>query len=228
MLHVNNLCGFGSVAVVAAAAGPTPTVRSGSTVTAEGTGTSPAFTWPSGGNAPAANDIALVSLGGLYDTTISWPAGNEIAELTHTASSNQTHGAFWMRCTGSESGTFTATFGTSRHWTIALTLISGCKTSGTPYESLSVNEGTSTSATGTAITTTGANRLGVTMYSVREGWIIGSPPSGWTEVYDYFSTDNPALALDTKEIATASTESAAVRSNSNVTWITRSMAFLPT
>lgn len=110
-----------------------------------------------------------------------------------------------------------------------MTLYQGCITSGTPYEDLNSNQGTSTTPTSTAIDTTAADRLGVIVTASREGWIYATDlsASGWTEQFNIGATNRPSMAVDLKNIASATTEAAVSRTESNVSWVTFSLALLP-
>src|SRR5205085_1231231 len=70
----------------------------------------------------------------------------------------------------------------------------GCVASGTPYEQLGNNTGTSTSMTGTAVTTSGNNEF-ILNFCVSSDIATGSTPSaGWTETYDLDSFSGVADA----------------------------------
>lgn len=146
----------------------------------------------------AANDIALlhvVMVDADSANTISTPAG-------WTSASNQDidgetsgkNAVFWKRLAGGESGSVSVSPGSALSGPDLIcgrmTIWRGAVASGTPYEQLGNNNGSSTSLTGSSVTTTGANRriLNFGCYGFSGTLTTATPSAGWTEVYDHASS----------------------------------------
>ena len=102
------------------------------------------------------------------------------------SNTNQSTWWYWKRLTGSE-GNPTLTSGTSFNTSLGgyarLYIFRGCRTSGDPFEVVTMNGTPTTSTTpgSAAITTTGPDRLAVCFALVDDDntWASGNPPSGW-------------------------------------------------
>jgi hypothetical protein len=74
---------------------------------------------------------------------------------------NQSQRTFWKRATGADSGTYTTTFSASTFAEAVAIRVSGCVTTGTPYDVVTsaTDSANSTVTPAVSVTTTGANRL---------------------------------------------------------------------
>lgn len=177
----------------------------------------------SGNLAPAlpaghvANDI-LVLNAWVYNTggsppSITTPTGYTL--LQTNSSGNFLHKVFWKRDNGSESAPsvpFTAGGTTTTECAVAiLSAFSAAITTGDPTEGVSgaIVTTPAASITGRAITTTGADRLGVQVVAMNDN-VTATINNSWDERSDVLTTtgSDAALYLATKTIATASTEGA--------------------
>lgn len=193
----------------------------GSTPTSEGNGgladnsdsaADPPVAYPAG---LQAGDIALLHAyiddpGGA--NSIATPAGwTLIAHELQNADASTANALYWKRLTGSESGTVSITSGSGHAATDSfcgvMSIWRGCIASGTPYEGLANNTGGSTTLTGAAVTTTGANRR-VLHFGGHSGTATATPAATWTEVYDYETNSgspNAGVKCYAIEAASAST-----------------------
>lgn len=226
-------------------AGPTPTFVSSGTLQNSGTASATyTATYPASGL--QADDIALVFLLGVENVgsaptwTMSAPSGwntitGPLDPGLYSIISARSY-AFWKRLTGSESGTqnFTSSSSTTRFRFTGMSVFRGCVASGTPYEGLNTNHSAAGTADldprGASITTTGANRLGVTYIGVTDNTAGATPPGDWTSRYDSNNaTSNLHNVLSTKELVSAGTEAAQNPSNlgSTESWCSVALALLP-
>lgn len=213
-------------------AGPTPAFKS---VSAIGAGTSPvAVTWP----ATALNDVAVLqvssnTLNTVY--TIDTPSGAWGVLAGPQTRESLTTKAFWLRCAGTESGSVSVTIsggsGGSSPTAVALSLWTGCKETGDPFEAATGNGGTGSSMVGSAIVTTGANRRIVTL-GVTENDVLSNSAPNFSERYDLTTTAGLDAALscyDFEKVAAGSQGAETITLAAGVNrWCTLSFALLPT
>jgi hypothetical protein len=111
-----------------------------------------------------------------------------------------------------------------------ISIIRGCLATGTPYEGVAATLGQNTGPTGSAVTTTGPNRL-VANFIGKTGALTNSiPASGWTEEYEQsgtVATLTVDLVMHDKVQATAGTVAAEATTPNQARWRMVSLAFLP-
>lgn len=137
-----------------------------------------------------ADDIAFLQAV-IYDSlsanTVNTPSGwTLVSQDTLDGATNLNHALFWKRLTGAESGTVNITTSAGHGGTDTLagviSIWRGCIPTGTPYEALANNTGTSTSLTGSSVTTLGPRRMVVNFGAC--GNFGSTPATNWTEQYD--------------------------------------------
>ncbi|MDP9424034.1 MAG: hypothetical protein M3Q19_14600 [Pseudomonadota bacterium] len=187
-----------------------------------------------------AGDIAIIHalvVDSLNDNSLNVPNGFtqiEQVPLFSEANTSSAAGIFWRRLNGSESGSVSVTTAVSTEATDTLaagmSVWRGCVAAGNPFEALATARANNTSMTGSAVTTSGANRRVLHFCATYSG-ASATPASGWTEEYDYyapFGTGEGGLMLFSKERAAAGTESAAVHTLSQSRrWVTFALALIP-
>lgn len=140
-----------------------------------------------------ANDdilIAHIFVGaGSSAPTVTQPAGftqiGTTISMTDGGSFNGKVSVYWKRASG-ESGSYVFSHSTASSQ-LRVAAYSGCKTSGSPINASSQNNGTGTTLTATGITTTVADVLGVWLSNDWQGNGTLSPPGGsptFTERFD--------------------------------------------
>jgi hypothetical protein len=121
--------------------------------------------------------------------------------------------------------------GTNDHKAGVMSIIRGCLATGTPYEGLGTTTGNSTNPTGSAVTTTGNDRLVVNLIAKPNTTLNTTPAAGWTEQFELSgSTSFPRsddLAWHDKVVSSATTEPAEATTASSSRWRMDSLAFLP-
>lgn len=175
---------------------------------------------------------------GTTDATVFTPSGWNVISEGQTGSVLHHQGTYWKRADGTETGTVnvTSAAATSAHYKGGvISIVRGCVATGTPYEALSSNFGTSTTPTGSSVTTTGANRLVTNLFGRGGGSATAtvSPASGWTEEFELSATPSGGtqfidLIWHDRVAASATTIAAeATTSSNNAQWRVDSLAFLP-
>ncbi len=162
-----------------------------------------------GGSAPSFRALSDLSFGTRTNSTLNKPTGTAnndilIAGVYITGTGTVTPPAGWTEYTGSPHNTNATWFdnidlhlywkrasseGASWTWTHSSTgtfgmvaAFSGCTTSGDPNDvSATFNSTLTTSVTGTGVTTSTANTLGVMMWVPNNSVGTETPPAGWTE-----------------------------------------------
>lgn len=170
--------------------------------------------------------IMVVSCALSTTGTITWPAGwTEIGQGTQ-GGVDQYSGCAWKRLSASDGGTSpTVNFAANQNGAARVATFLQCKSSGTPYEGLAANQGTSASCDGSSLVTTGPDRLGVIVNTFARN-VVTSPPSGWTEQID--SGGNGArITVDTKALPSAGTEAAGSTTITSDDWRTWTLALVP-
>ena len=187
------------------------------------------------------HDILILHVIGYEATsgapTINTPAGwTQIDQQNMGGTSLNICASFWKRADGTETGSVTVTFaGTLAGATDAkvgiMSNYRGCLATGTPYEALASNTANGTNPTGSAVTTTGADRQVIDLIAKSQSNAASdcTPAAGWTERYEGNATSPRAvaLALHDKTVASASTEPAEATTNLSCRWVVTSLALLP-
>jgi len=132
-----------------------------STTSAGATSASVAVTYPA---SIAANDIVIVSIYKENANAVTPPAGFSEIPTAPTTTAVQAQHTFWYRAAGGETGTVTFSWTGSVFHAAAAHRISGCTTSGNPYENTLSAPSTNSSNTSVAtlnvsIASTSANTL---------------------------------------------------------------------
>lgn len=184
-----------------------------------------------------ANDIAFIEATSRENFTtahtIDTPAGwTAVGEAGLNGATNNRHGLFWKRLTGSESGSVTInrtpTYGTSDQFGGIMSIWRGCVASGTPYEGLATNSGTGASPASAAVTTTGSNRLVVDFVGMQASADMTAPGTR-TEDYDFDNgAQASAYAAHLAQISAATVSAATYTRGASGAWQVFSLALLPT
>jgi hypothetical protein len=217
-------------------AGSPPTIEGDGGLATNNSSSNPAAVpYPAG---LQADDIAFLHCiinDSVSANSISTPAGwTEVDQEILNGVGTSSHAVYWKRLTGSESGTVSV--GTSGSHGVddslggIMTIWRGCVASGTPYEGLANNTAQSTSITGAAVTTTGANRT-ILHFAATRGGNATTPAAGYTEEYEVTSstgTVDLGLYLFSIERASAGNEASAIHAASfNLRWQTMALALIP-
>lgn len=196
--------------------GPPGLVSSGTVTDRGGTGNPLQVPYPAGLNA---DDIILMqilsmSIGGTTHDITTPGSFAEWSEM-QLAFPSWKHALYWLRASGSESGTETVTtsIGTLGAGDIQMgkmTAWRGCVATGTPLEQLGTNGATSVNMTGSAVTTAGDDRTIINVCACDDN-TLSAEASGWTEQYEELTAINSdaAIKLYSKEKPTAGLEAAA-------------------
>lgn len=181
----------------------------------------------SSASAPAINavtgNLIVVGTRGVNITAMSDTAGNTYTKIAYYAGAGSTNITFWYakNITGNASNIVTATFASSTgYYNITVVQYSGIDQT-SPLDVYDTAQGTGTSVTSGAFTTTNANDL-ILCYASTNSIISGySAGSGFT------LRDNGALgAFQEKIVSTIQTSTTASMSHSNsVSWAFATMAF---
>lgn len=167
----------------------TPSFKAAGTANDSTNSTTVAPSYPSGGSAPAAGDIAIAFITKDSSTTISAPDGTWTEITTVAYSTTYRVSAFWKRMSGGESGSVTFTFGaqggTGNHGNGQIYLFQDCQRSGTPYEGVNTTNGSSAAQTIPSVTFTSGPRLLVIVDGYGDN-LAGTPPAtgGYSEWAD--------------------------------------------
>jgi hypothetical protein len=158
-----------------------------------------------------ADDIAIVWAGANSNPTVGTIAG--FTALTPISAGNFDAGLFWRRLTGGESGNVSLSMTGANQCVGVMIGIRGAITSGTPHEghASTTEDNEDAEVAGPDLTTTGSNRLGIRFGYNDAGQTnasqLSDPPATWTERLDVLAhTSRVGLQIDTKEIASATTE----------------------
>jgi hypothetical protein len=188
------------------------------------------------------HDILILQAYGIRNTSgaplINTPTGWNLISTGQTGITLQQGGTYWKRADGTETGTVNVVINvstTSHYQGGIISIVRGCVATGTPYEALASNFGTSTTPTGSSVTTTGANRLVTTLIGRGAGAATATvvPASGWTEEFELSATPSGGTQLidliwHDRVAASATTIAAeATTSSNNAQWRTDALAFLP-
>jgi hypothetical protein len=160
----------------------------------------------------ALNAVALLVAFGDGDPDVGWSADGDWTELARGYSSDGDFGAvLWLKvCDGTEGGTTIAASSGGSAFDFGAQIFTFSDADNNAAEDASAKIiDNSTSLTSNATTTTGLNRLGVRLY-VQQGNSASTPPAEWTERAEDLA-GSMRVALDTKTIATATTEAATTR-----------------
>jgi hypothetical protein len=139
-------------------------------------------------------------------------------------------GCAWKRLTAAEASTnVTIELSLATNIVACAITFSGCHaTDSPPFEDVTINSGTSTSVTGSAIDTTGPNRLAVTLAMIGRGNAVAAMVSAdgtWTERMDVNGTGGGTrCVVDTFEKASAGTVAAASTTITSDDWVTATFA----
>lgn len=140
--------------------------------------------------------LSLSALGTAH--TIDTPSGGwaEISQQQLATIGYYRQAVFWLRLTGSESGSVTVTRSGSNppiSDTLAgvMSIWRGAKVAGTPYESVGNNTALSANMAGSSVTTSVDNCV-ILNFCGCDDDTLSTEASGWDEEYDYVS----ALAVD--------------------------------
>jgi hypothetical protein len=181
--------------------GAVPTVHTSGTAST-GTTTSITPSYPASG---AVNDICFLLASSDNNSLITCPAGWQTVDIV-AVDANYSAALFWRRLDGSESGTLTLTRATGGAGLLFAALpfsFRGCVTRGLPYEGLATTSGTSTTATGPIVTTSGINRQAAQFWAWG-GIGVSTAPGGWTVCYQVNSSigNDGSLACERQAAAT--------------------------
>ena len=159
------------------------------------------------------------------NTTITWPSGwTEIGQVTE--GSSFTAGLAWKRLAASDGGgSQTVNFGASSTGAARIRTYTSAKLDGTPFESLVAAQGTGTSMTTGAITTSGPDRKLVAIY-LQDSTGTSTTPSGWTNNLAGASNGTRQYT-DSKDIASATVDPGATRTFTSAAWACWAWAILP-
>ena len=160
------------------------------------------------------DDICFLSLfvydlGGApsFNVPAGWSLVGSILQNT-SGSEHFHHEVYWRRMqSGDAAPNVTLTATSSACYAGTISAYSACTTSGTPYENVVTNiVPRTTTADGTAVTTSGIERLAVQLWASDDN-ATSTPPSGWTERQDAgtSSGSDAQFAIDTRQVATATT-----------------------
>jgi hypothetical protein len=136
----------------------------------------------------AANDILFIAI--YREATADSPTVTGFTALTSVSTSNHKVSFLWKRATGSDAGTYAITLNGTAAWTTAACLrISGCITSGSPWDTgtgaptTALNNTTTSTTPDVSLTTTAVDTLLVYAGSNASGgaW---TPPTSMTERTD--------------------------------------------
>lgn len=204
------------------------------TLAAVTTGTTLTTTVPAG---TLENDILILSLMHNSTSTFSTPSGWTLLG-TSVSNTNQSTAWFWMRrgaSAPSNPASTTATMNTTISGFGRIYVFRGCLVSGTPIEGVA-NNGTPTTSTTpstSAVTTTGTDRMVVSLLSRDFSTTpsSGFPPAGWTGITVSATTTggDGGMGGVYRTQATASTVSAATIGTWSAAayWRTLSFALIP-
>lgn len=229
----------------AASAGPAPTVAEAGTSWTSGS-SSTSFNTPYPASGIAVDNIAIIFLLGWNVSssaptwTIPAPAGWNLlagpvdaAWLSPASNSGRIY-AFWRRLDGTESGTVTITSSAGVRFRAGrMVIFSGCATAVPPLEDINSIAGPGTGSSdpqGSAITTTGDNRLGVVFIGCDDNTGGLTPPADWSSIWDLVdATSNTHTQGVTKALTAAGSEPAYNPSNLSTgeAWASISFALLP-
>lgn len=123
------------------------------------------------------------------NATITAPAGWNTISNYYTSLDDSSHGLFWKRATGSESGTQVVNFSENVDGSgVGYGVISqwgGCALTGDPFERPTFNFVVSgTAMQGKGLTTAGPDRKVVTFSSHTAAAVTGTNTNGWTEDFE--------------------------------------------
>jgi hypothetical protein len=212
---------WGGIAGPVASAGPTPEFRSSGAVGGVFDGTSFTVPYPAG---LQANDILFLNLGikdDLGNADVSSLSDAGFALVGSSFASDAFGKLYWKRASGSESGSVTVNLTEEVSSAIGAGVMSawsGCIASGTPYEDYTNNTQTATtSITGAAIDTTGANRRAVSFFGHVLVATSGTNTNGWDENYDSSTAtgDDATFACCSITAPSAGTVAACTRTNAD-------------
>lgn len=147
------------------------------------------------------NDIGLLSVGSDGSGVITCPAGwQPVGNGQVAVDAGFSAAAFWRRMDGTETGTVTVTRSVAAanlFFGARITTYRGCVPDGVPFETATATTGTSTTATGPALATSGVNRLAVTLWAWGNAG-VSTADAAWTVVYQVNSTagDDGSLAAE--------------------------------
>jgi hypothetical protein len=143
---------------------------------------------------------------------------------------------WWKRADGTEGASETVTFsqaadGPSGVLMAQMSAWRGCVGTGTPYEALThTSQASTASHVGSTITTLGANRVVVSMFTQAGGSVAGTNTNGWTEQWDNGTVAGSGGYMNGSSIvaATAGSVSAITRTmNSAIANISFTLALIP-
>lgn len=180
------------------------------------------------------NDILLVDLMDADNDTFTAPGSWQKVPNSELTNANLSVVKMWLRATGSESGSQTFTSGSSSGNTIAgvMSRISGCKTTGNPFEDPQGSGITqNTNPIASEITTTGIDRLLINSALIEDDVTVTAPASGYTLFFNLVSSvgDGCRVASQYQQVATSQTigEQTSTIAVSEY-WGTSTIAMLPT
>jgi hypothetical protein len=172
-----------------------------------------------------------------YERTSVTPTVNAPAGWTQISQGQSftlhTQAIFYKRADGTETGTvnIAGTGAGSFNDTKAgiISIYRGCVSTGTPYEGVAATLGQNTAPTGSAVTTTGADRTVANFIAITNSLTNCVPAAGWTEQYENGGTvtNSVNLVLHDKVQSTAGTVAAEATTPSQSRWRMVSLAFLP-
>lgn len=225
-----NTLTFGSVYSTAGdPPGTAPSFRATSNATSAGA-TSVSVTKPTG---TVENDILIAAVSVESSTVYGYLSGGwtQIGPGALSAGNISTTW-WWKRAGASEPASYTVTSqpSTSVAWNVNITAFDGCILAGVPYEGLVSGveyPGTTSHDRASPVSTTGANRLLVTMVHGDSSSATWTAPSGFSEHYDT-QNNNSSITLASKTQASAgSSGTFAATSSSTITSSMMSFALVP-
>jgi hypothetical protein len=200
------------------------------------TNTAPLVPYPIG---IANGDIAILNVSStdaagtvhVIDTPSGW---TQIDQVTTGGHSYWRHAVFWKRLDGTETGTValsrTPSHGGTDCFAGVMSAIRGCIASGTPYEGLQHNGGSSVNMAGAAVTTLGPDRQ-VLHFCTCVGAALSAPASDWDEIYDLLTTsgsNNGGLKCYGREAPSAGSVATATHTlASSLSWQVMALALIP-
>lgn len=181
----------------------------------------------------AANDIAIILVYAYGNVTFGSASGFTAESQVNTTQSGTPATRcriYWKRLVGSESGTVSISTTSADASSGRMIGARDCILTGTPYEGYASNNGnTGTTMTSPSTVTSGPDRLLLRFWGT-ESVDTSTPPATWTEEYE--SANGTAgftvIACDSKQRATAGTESASTRTQTdNSSYVSFGLALMP-
>lgn len=156
--------------------------------------------------------VSISSATGVVDTAVT--GFTHINSYQIGSADTGEHAVFWKRATGSESGNATVSFSTDVAVvkTARMYRFRGCIASGTPYEGLGNAQANSATLADQSVTSTGANRLAVNLYTINDDNAVdaftGQTGGTWVEPVAEFTTldgNDSCLGIQTAQLVSAGT-----------------------